>query len=94
MKKFLYRFLGTMAGIWLSVLLGGVLLVFTIIALAGSSDTKSTVESGSVLRIDLSGIVVDQATVPSIMDVVQDNVDTQLSLSEIVQAIKNAKGEN
>ena len=36
MKKFLYSFLGTMAGIWLSVLLGGVLLVFTIIALAGS----------------------------------------------------------
>lgn len=94
MKKFLYSFLGTMAGIWLSVLLGGVLLVFTIIALAGSSDTKSTVESGSVLRIDLSGIVVDQATVPSIMDVVQDNVDTQLSLSEIVQAIKNAKDDS
>lgn len=94
MKKFLYSFLGTMAGIWLSVLLGGVLLVFTIIALAGSSDTKSTVESGSVLRIDLSGIVVDQVTVPSIMDVVQDNVDTQLSLSEIVQAIKNAKDDS
>ena len=94
MKKFLYSFLGTMAGIWLSVLLGGVLLVFTIIALAGSSDTKSTVESGSVLRINLSGIVVDQATAPSIMDVVQDNVDTQLSLSEIVQAIKNAKDDS
>lgn len=94
MKKFLYSFLGTMAGIWLSVLLGGVLLVFTIIALSGSSDTKSTVESGSVLRINLSGIVVDQATAPSIMDVVQDNVDTQLSLSEIVQAIKNAKDDS
>lgn len=94
MKKFLYSFLGTMAGIWLSVLLGGVLLVFTIIALAGSSDTKSTVESGSVLRINLSGIVVDQATAPSIMDVVQDNVDTQLSLSEIVQAIKYAKDDS
>lgn len=94
MKKFLYSFLGTMAGIWLSVLLGGVLLVFTIIALAGSSDTKSTVESGSVLCINLSGIVVDQATAPSIMDVVQDNVDTQLSLSEIVQAIKYAKDDS
>ena len=94
MKKFLYSFLGTMAGIWLSVLLGGVLLVFIIIAFAGSSDTKSTVESGSVLRINLSGIVVDQATAPSIMDVVQDNVDTQLSLSEIVQAIKNAKDDS
>lgn len=94
MKKFLYSFLGTMAGIWLSVLLGGVLLVFIIIAFAGSSDTKSTVESGSVLRINLSGVVVDQATTPSIMDVVQDNVDTQLSLSEIVNAIKNAKDDS
>lgn len=94
MKKFLYSFLGTMAGIWLSVLLGGVLLVFIIIAFAGSSDTKSTVESGSVLRINLSGVVVDQATTPSIMDVVQDNVDTQLSLSEIVQAIKYAKDDS
>lgn len=83
-----------MAGIWLSVLLGGVLLVFIIIAFAGSSDTKSTVESGSVLRINLSGVVVDQATTPSIMDVVQDNVDTQLSLSEIVNAIKNAKDDS
>lgn len=93
MKKFLYSFLGTMAGIWLSVLIGGILVIFTIIALASdlTPSTSAKIESNSVLRIDLSGIVVDQTTNATFMDVVQDNVDRQLSLSDITKAIKTAK---
>ena len=91
MKKFIYSFLGTMAGIWLSVLLGGVLifLTFAVIASQYSSGTVD-IQSNSVLRIDLSGSVSDRATTPSFMDVVQDKADDQLSLSELVNAIRTA----
>lgn len=95
MKKFLYSFLGTMAGIWLSVILGGVLLLFTIVAFVGDMATSTTeIESGSVLRIDLSGIVVDQSTNATLMDVVQDNFDTQLSLSDITKSLDKAKDDS
>lgn len=96
MKKFFYSFLGTMAGIWLSILIGGILLLFTIIALSGSlaSTNMTTIESGSVLRIDLSGVVVDQSGNATFMDVIQENVDGKLSLSDIVKSIDNAKEDS
>lgn len=91
MKKFIYSFLGTMAGIWLSVLIGGALifLTFAVIASQYSSGTVD-IQGNSVLRIDLNGSVSDRATTPSLMDVVQDRADNQLSLSELVNAIRTA----
>ena len=96
MKKFLYSFLGTMAGIWLSVIIGGILIFATIIALISNITPTSVtkIENKSVLRIELSGVIVDQLTPATLMDVVQDNVETQLSLSDIVKAIKSAKEDS
>lgn len=95
MKKFLYSFLGTMAGIWLSVLLGGALVFFTIIALVSSS-AEGTVEvnDNSVLRITLSGELVDRQQQPSLMAVMQGDVENQISLADLVDAIHTAKTDD
>lgn len=92
MKRFLYSFLGTMAGIWLSVLIGGALILITIVALIASAD-KVEVKNNSILYIPLSGTVVDRATAPGLMDVVNQDLESQLSLDDIIFAIRNAKDD-
>lgn len=95
MKKFLYSFLGTMAGIWLSVLLFGLLIITTVIVLADKiSPSEKDIEKNSVLRIDLSGYVEDRTTKPDLMDLIQDNIGDQLSLSDIVNSIRYASADD
>ena len=55
MKNFLYSFLGTLAGIWVSVILGGILLVLTIIAIFVNMNPDVKVDDHSILRISLNG---------------------------------------
>lgn len=95
MKKFLYSFLGAMAAIWLSVLIGGVLLVVTIISFAGSliSDTPE-IKPKSVLKISLAGTVVDQLTQPSLTDFLSEGFPEQISLSELTGAIRRASSDS
>lgn len=95
MKKFLYSFLGTMAGIWLSVLLFGLLIITTVIVLADKiSPSEKDIEKNSVLRINLSGYVEDRTTKPDLMDLIQDNIGDQLSLSDIVNSIRYASADD
>lgn len=92
MKRFLYSFLGTMAGIWLSVLLGGVLIVLTIVALVKQlAPTPVDVQPHSVLRIDLSGTLVDRATELTLLDIINEEYSARISLSDIVNTIQVAK---
>lgn len=92
MKKFLYSFLGTMAGIWLSVLLGGLLIFLTVAALMDNVMSKpADFNSGSVLRIDLSGTMVDRAYSRSFQDALRSGGEDRLSMADIVNAIQKAK---
>lgn len=94
MKRFLYSFLGAMAGIWVSVLIGGALLFFTIVVLMSTMISKGVeIESNSILRIPLSGTVVDRISTPSVMDVLQQETESQLSLDDLVYAIRTAKDD-
>lgn len=95
MKKFLYSFLGAMAAIWLSVIIGGLLIVFTIISFAGSllSETPE-IKPKSVLRISLSGTVVDQLTQPTITDFLSEGFPEQVSLSDLIGSIKRASSDD
>ena len=85
-----------MAGIWLSVLIGGALLVFTFVALIGSAMGGSSVkvEDQSVLRITLSGEIVDRASDMSLNEVLQSQGEMPLSLTDIVDAVTAAKTDD
>ena len=93
MKKFLYSFLGSMAAIWLSVLLGGLLLIFTFAAIFSSSAKQLTIEDHSILHIDLSGEIVDRDGPLSLLSLLQSGNLYQLSLSDILYAIDQATGD-
>lgn len=93
MKRFLYSFLGTMAGIWLSVLLGGLLFIITISVIM-TRDSGTTVEPHTILKINLSGNVVDREATESLLQALEENGNTQLSLTEIVNSIKWAADDS
>lgn len=84
--------MGTLAAIWLSVFLGGLLIVLTIVALVKQfSETDIEVKDHSVLRIDLSGEIVDRATDVDFMDIINEEYEGKISLAEIVNSIRAAK---
>lgn len=92
MKKFLYSFLGTMAGIWVSVMLGTVLLLLTIGVLATSGKGQPlSIKDDSVLHIELAGVVTDRETTSSLIDQLYGNTTETLNLNELVDAVAAAK---
>ena len=94
MKRFLYYFLGSMAAIWLSVILGGLLILLTFAALVANSAKTAAVEDDSVLHISLSGDIVDRETPVSLLAMLQNPGAQQQSLVDILAAIREAKDDD
>ncbi|MCM1292114.1 MAG: signal peptide peptidase SppA [Bacteroides sp.] len=95
MKKFLYSFLGTMAGIWLSIFLFGLLVVLIIVGIASSVGSKSqNIEKGTVLRIDLATTIVDRGSEMSLEDMIASQGEMPLALTDLVSAIEQAKSDD
>ncbi len=92
-KKFLITFLGSMAAIWLSMILIGVLMVAGVIAAITSADKDNAVTSvkkNSIMVINLSGEISERKAVPTVTDVVSGNLTDRQSLGEITSAIYRA----
>lgn len=84
-----------MAGIWLSVLIGGLLILLTVVALIKVlSPSPVEVKPGTVLRIELSGTLVDRASEPTLLDLIDEEYNTYISLSDIVNSIQKAKTDS
>lgn len=94
MKKFLFSFLGTLAGIWISIPLLGLLIFFVIAAFIGASSEKAPeLKEGSVLRIPLSGSILDRETEFSFRDFLNEEVSNKISLEQLQAAISKAKDD-
>ncbi len=93
-KRFFLAFLGSMAAIWMSVLLGIFLLIAGIVAAIGSIDStgeiKSDVKSGSVLILDLSGEIVERKNPTKIADAIYGKLTEAQTLNDITAAIYRA----
>lgn len=84
-----------MAGIWLSVLLIGLLIIFTIVAIVANGVEKpAALERGTVLHIDLSGAIVDYPSTPSLEDMLAGRGAMPTPLSDIVGAIDIASSDS
>ncbi len=95
MKKFIYSFLGTMAGIWASILIGGLLLLLTIVVITAQvAAPKLEIEDQSVLHISLSGEIVDRAMNQTLSELMQSRGETPTSLTDIVDAVAAAKNDD
>ena len=89
MKKFLYSFLGTIAGIWVSVILGTLLIFLTIGVIAASGDSKGSVKikDDSILHLQLNGTVADRASTRNLIDELYGTETATINLNDIVDAI-------
>lgn len=96
MKKFLYSFLGTIAGIWVSVILGTLLIFLTIGVIAASGDSKGSVKikDDSILHLQLNGIVADRASTRNLIDELYGTETATINLNDIVDAIAAAKDDD
>lgn len=93
LKKFFTSFLGALAAIWISVLLGGVLMILCIAAMAvsGSQNTSVVeVERNSVLCINLSGEITDRSRPVNIMNEIYGESTEEIPINELIAAIGHA----
>lgn len=83
-----------MAGIWVSVVLIGALIVLTFTVIVSHMAPQPVeVNTGSVLRIDLSGTMIDRDYNRSFREVLESQGEQRLSLNAIVAAIDKAKDD-
>jgi protease-4 len=97
MKRFFISFLGALAGVWVSVLLFGVLVILFIAVMAASSAGSPEIpdiKKNSVLHIKLTGEVVDRQTPRDIMAEIYGESTEQIALNTLVGAIENAADDD
>ena len=96
MKRFFSVFLGSMAAIWFSVIIGGILLLFTFAAIGISKFNSDgiKVQRHSVLKIDLSGEVEERETPVGLMDRLANEGLSMISLEKLIAAIDKASADD
>lgn len=90
MKDFGKYVLATVVGIFVTFIIGTVLMLMSIVGLVASGESTKTVEENSVLVLNLNGIVQEQTT-PNLLSLFSDGQIGQMGLNEILSAIKKAK---
>lgn len=97
MKKFFVAFLGTMAGIWLSLFIA-VIGIIIIVAAAGVSSISSgkveKMERHSYLSLNLSGEISDRPKQIDPIAVLRDEWEPSLGVNEIVGALDAAADDD
>lgn len=97
MKKFLLAFLGTLAGIWLSLLIIFVVLILIFVAVGVNTlkGTKSVqVRSDSYLELTLAGEITDRPGQLDPVGVLRGEDNRTQGLNEIVGAIRAAANDD
>lgn len=95
MRKFFICFLGSMAALWVTIIIGVLGLIALIGAVsiksAASGMAKTEVKEHSVLHLDLSVPIVEQVSEkPSILSLLQGDFETPVQLEDILKAIDRA----
>jgi len=94
-KKFFITMLGTIAGIWISIIAFVIGSIIAIGILVGkNADTSYATASDSILHIRLSGQIVDRVQPGSLMDVLMSASEGETQgLDDLVAAIEKAKDD-
>ena len=94
-KKFFLTMLGTIAGIWVSIIVFVLGSIIAIGILVGKNAETSAIAGGdSILRIDLSGQIVDRVQPGSFMDVLMSASEgSTQGLDDLVDAITKARDD-
>lgn len=85
--------MGTMAGIWLSVLIaviGFTIVIAVAVAKSVASGGATELRKGSYLVLNLEGILNDRPRVIDWKEAIQGNYESELGLNEVTASIRNA----
>ena len=96
MKNFFISFLGALAGIWLSIILLGILSVVILVAAAvsGASSSNISVDRHSVLYLDLDCNVTESKQPRNIMAELQGDISNTEPLNRLVSVIGSAADDD
>lgn len=93
-KRILAAFIGSLAAIWMSVILIGVLSLLFFVAVVGAFGDfagKQSPTKGSILQISLSGPFNDRQTAPTVSELLMDDIDGAQSFEGVLAAIDYAQ---
>lgn len=90
LKKFFMSFLGSMAAIWLSVMLLFVLSIVFIAGLVGSSLKSVEIAYHSILHIHLDGTINEHQTPQDIPDLILNGETNTTTFEEILRSLEYA----
>lgn len=97
LKKFFLNVLSSFMGAWLAIVMSGLCLVLVIFGIAAiAMGGRVNIEKDSVLKIDLSGELVERfdASTLGVMEIIQGAGDNVQSVETIVAALREAKDNN
>lgn len=93
MKKFLICFAGSLAALWVTIILAGLMgIVFLAVALAGASSSETVeLRDKSILVLDLNAQITDREAPVDIMATLSGGADVaSLPLNQIITSIEKA----
>lgn len=95
LKKFFIAMLGSMAGLWLSLLFFVLLVIGAVGMIIGSSMNKSAVPAyeHGILRINLSGEIPERAGEQSLSDMLLSGLSESETFTDIVTSIRLAAAD-
>lgn len=96
LKRFFISMLGTMAGLWLSVIILAIAGFIGIVAAIGSFSSETTVKikKNSILYINLTGNIEDRYQPKSFIQMVQQAEDKAPTLEDMILSLNAAKDDN
>lgn len=96
LKRFFISLLGTMAGLWISVILliGGIIMFFAASIGKNMGDDNVKLSKNSVLVLDLHGNIEERFQPSSFMDFIQEGENDAPTLEELLGAVRAAADDN
>src|SRR5574344_1041135 len=94
MKNFWKSVLATIVGITISCIVLGIFGIISLVGMLASGNSTPSLDDNSVLVINLQGTIEDQAQEDNILSQLTGNTINDLSLSDMVKAIKKAKTDD
>ncbi len=94
MKRFVAAMLGSLAGIWISMVLMGIMFFVFIGVIVANSEDTTLVKEKSVLHIKLKSEIVERKQTNQFAEELLGEENSKLALNNIIEAIEKAATDN
>ena len=93
LKRFFISLLGTVAGIWLSILLLVIGCIVVVGAILSASSAVTDIKDKSILYLRLEGDIIECTETQNFMDFIRDFKSEGQTLSQMLSAVRLAAND-